>query len=942
MLAQIRGLIAPPVFAGDEDKTRLAELLNTILLTILIGVVLASPLLVIASSDPTASRPIATALLTLLTLALLVLMRRGHVRFASATTVIGVWAIVTLAISIGGSGVRSLGFPGNLIVVLMAGILLGRRAAIGVAGLAILTGLVFVYARSVGAIVEPAAPDTDQEIWIIQSVYLVVTAVLLGLALRSVDRALAHARRELAERRQAQEALRKSEAKNRALIDALPDMMMRLDPDGTFLEFKPARDFEPLLPPEQFLGKPVEAVLPSIGQEAMQHIGRALRTGELQVFEYQLSLNDELHNFESRIVVSGENEALAIVRDITERKQMEEALRLARFTVERVADAVYWIDPEARIVDVNEAAGRTLGYTREELTRMSLSDIDPAFSIARWPDTWKRLKETGTLTIEAQHRARNGRLIPVEIVANFIEFGGRELDCAFVRDITERKRVEETLRSSEARYRSLFDNMLNGFAYCRMLFEDDRPHDFIYLAVNRAFAVLTGLEDVVGKRVTEVIPGIKESNPELFEIYGRVAVTGGSEKFETYVESLGIWFSVSVYSTEPGHFVATFDNITERKQAEEALRESEAKFRALLESASVGIVVIDHNGHIVLANACSAEMFGYGPDELLGQPVEALMPQSLRTHHVEHRTRFLTRPRIRPLGIDLNLVGRRKDGGEFPVEIGLSFVETKAGILIMGFITDVTERKRAEEEIHQLNANLEQRVIERTTQLEAVNKELEAFSYSVSHDLRAPLRAIDGFSRILLEDHASQLDAQAGRYLNLVREGAGRMGQLIDDLLAFSRLSRQPLLTQPVAPVDVVQQALADLRHEQAGRQVEIVIGELPTCQADPALLRQVYVNLLGNALKFTRGREPARIEIGCRETDGVRAYFVADNGTGFDMQYAHKLFGVFQRLHRAEEYEGTGVGLAIVQRIVQRHSGRAWAEAEPDRGATFYFTIAD
>jgi signal transduction histidine kinase len=235
---------------------------------------------------------------------------------------------------------------------------------------------------------------------------------------------------------------------------------------------------------------------------------------------------------------------------------------------------------------------------------------------------------------------------------------------------------------------------------------------------------------------------------------------------------------------------------------------------------------------------------------------------------------------------------------------------------------------------------LEQRVIERTDQLEAANKELEAFSYSISHDLRAPLRAIHGFSRILLEEHAPHLADEAQRYLRLVRDNAQHMGQLIDDLLAFSRLSRQPLKRQRVVYADLVRQVLGDLGSEHVGRRVDIAVGDLPLCQADPALLKQVLVNLCTNALKFTRQREVAVIEIGCSKASGECVYFVKDNGVGFDMQYVGKLFGVFQRLHRVNEYDGTGVGLAIVQRIIARHGGRVWAEAAVNQGATFYFTL--
>ena len=247
---------------------------------------------------------------------------------------------------------------------------------------------------------------------------------------------------------------------------------------------------------------------------------------------------------------------------------------------------------------------------------------------------------------------------------------------------------------------------------------------------------------------------------------------------------------------------------------------------------------------------------------------------------------------------------------------------------------------RSVEQIRRNAAELEERVAERTAQLEAALRELEATSYTISHDLRSPLRAINGFARILLDDYAAQLPPQAQQHLHRVRNGAQRMGQLIDDLLAFFRLNRQGVTRQWLAPAALAREALGALAREQAGRPVDVVIGDLPECQADPALLKQVFLQLLGNALKFTRQRQPARIEIGSERRGDETVYFVRDNGVGFDMQYVHKLFGIFQRLHGMEDFEGTGVGLAIVQRILHRHGGRIWAEAEPDKGATFYFTL--
>lgn len=323
---------------------------------------------------------------------------------------------------------------------------------------------------------------------------------------------------------------------------------------------------------------------------------------------------------------------------------------------------------------------------------------------------------------------------------------------------------------------------------------------------------------------------------------------------------------------------------------------------------------------------------------------------------------FLAR-RLLPLAIAspivlgaLRLQGER--AGLYDGQLGAGLFATAFTVLFLAaiwwaarllFRTDMDRRlaefatRENEERVHQLNAELVKLVAERTKALEAesaANKELEAFSYSVSHDLRAPLRAISGFSRIVIEDHSAALDADGLRHLHLVEKSAQQMGQLIDDLLTFSRTGRQALRVQSVSTTDVVNTCLTDLQAMQKNRRVNISVGELPDCEADASLLRQVWLNLLSNALKYTGERDPAIITIGSRRDGGIDVYFVQDNGAGFDMKYADKLFGVFQRLHLADDFEGTGVGLALVQRIVQRHGGRVWTEAEVNRGATFYFTL--
>jgi signal transduction histidine kinase len=383
-------------------------------------------------------------------------------------------------------------------------------------------------------------------------------------------------------------------------------------------------------------------------------------------------------------------------------------------------------------------------------------------------------------------------------------------------------------------------------------------------------------------------------------------------------------------------------DVTELKQFEDSLRESEKKYRTLFDSIDEGFCIIEMifdeqekpvDYRFLEINPSFEKQTGLR--NALGKRMRELAPQ-----HEAHW--FEIYGRIAVTGEAVRFQNRAEQLHRSYDVYAFRFGEP-ANRQVAILFSDITERKLREDDVDRLNAELSQRA----AQLEAANKELEAFSYSVSHDLRAPLRTVDGFSQAALADYGSQLPEEGRRYLEMIHGGAQQMGQLIDDLLAFSQLGRQPLSKRTVDTAKLVREVLEDLSAQRDGRQIDIRIGDLPSCQGDPSLLKQVWINLLSNALKYSSKREKAVIEVdtttpmtGSASDSYKVVYFVCDNGTGFDMRYADKLFGVFQRLHRAEEYEGTGVGLAIVQRIIHRHGGRIWAEAAPDRGATFYFTL--
>jgi PAS domain S-box-containing protein len=374
-----------------------------------------------------------------------------------------------------------------------------------------------------------------------------------------------------------------------------------------------------------------------------------------------------------------------------------------------------------------------------------------------------------------------------------------------------------------------------------------------------------------------------------------------------------------------------------RREAEEALHSSEERYRSLVDLSPDALFVQSHE-KIIFINTAGVKLFGAGDaNDLIGKPVADFIHPEHRMAVRERMKRLYEKHEALPFQEHVIL---RLDGGSVPVEIAAAALTFEGRRAAQVIVHDITERKQWEEKIRQLNTELEQRVVERTAELEAANKELEAFSYSVSHDLRAPLRHVEGFVEILRSTKGDALDEEAQGHLQTITDSARQMGKLIDDLLAFSRTARAQLRKTNVSLNDLVRDVVREFNPDVATRHVEWILGDLPVAEGDPMLLHQVVFNLISNALKYTRNRKPAIIELGSKAAEAEIVVFVKDNGVGFDMKYAGKLFGVFQRLHGAAEFEGTGIGLANVRRIVARHGGRTWAESELNQGATFYFSL--
>jgi PAS domain S-box-containing protein len=586
--------------------------------------------------------------------------------------------------------------------------------------------------------------------------------------------------------------------------------------------------------------------------------------------------------------------------------------------VDCTEDAIFSNTLEGIITSWNNGAEKLFGFTSEEVLGKPISSILPADRIDEGDTITEQLKKGEAINhFETERLRKDGRLVYISLTVSPLKDAHGNITGIgqIARDFTKQRKSRETFK---ALLESAPDAMvIVGHDGKIQMVNAQTEKLFLY---KRAELIGNTVEILIPERYTKNHPGHRTnffSDPRVrgmgigLELYGK-------RKDDT---EFPVEISLSPLETETGTVaLAAIRDISLRKKSEE-------KFKALLESAPDAMVIVGHDGKIQMVNAQVRNIFQFERNEIEGQPVEILIPERFHAAHPQHREGFFNDPRLRGMGIGLELFGKRKDGVEFPVEISLSPLETEDGTLALAAIRDITERKKSEYKIQQLNRELEEHIVE-----------LESFSYSVSHDLRAPLRAIDGFIAMFMDKFQDTVDPEGKRLLNNIRRNVTKMSNLINDLLMLSRIGAKDIDRTQINMKTLVNSVLDEFRETHSHATVRV--SDLHPASGDIALMRQVFLNLISNAFKYSSKKEQPHIEIGSVESKGEIQYYVRDNGVGFDMEYYNKLFGVFQRLHSPQDYNGTGVGLAIVKRVVTRHGGHVWAEGKEDEGATFYFSL--
>lgn len=735
------------------------------------------------------------------------------------------------------------------------------------------------------------------------------------------------------------------------ILDSISDGFGRFDLDWNYIYANDILGQFLGKKPEELLGRNIWEVFPeAYGTEIHETYLNAMKQQRVVEMDHYYTAMDKW--FQHRIFPSQEGLS-AFIKDITESKLVEEKLKqqsslvriaaetakLGGWNVDLKENRSYWSDQVAAIHEmppgyaplVEEGINFYAPEYREKIIEVF---SDCANNGVSYDEEMQIITSSGKRvwirTIGEAVRDENGKIIMVQ--------------GAF-QDISEKKAAEakarekeERLRETETRFRKIYEEGAIGMVIT--------SEDLKFMMANKTFCQMTGYPEHELKQLTFVqVTHPEDIERDLQNI--KMLMSGKTNVYKTekrYVKKTGeiFWAQLTVFpmydSNEKFLYnVGIIVDVTDRKQAELLLAESEERYRNIIETAPVGIAIL-HDGIVVFANSGGLKILGaHSTDQLIGKHFTEIVHPDNRDKSIK-RLQRLANGETGMYPIEDRYF--KLDGSIIDVEVTATMLTYKNKPAVQVIITDITERKQLREELQQLNAELELKVKQRTALLEAANKELEAFSYSVSHDLRAPLRHINGYVELLNMKYYKTLDEEAKRYLNTISGSSKKLGVLIDDLLQFSRTSRMELTREEIDFNILVKEVLKELKPVLKDRNVKWDIQKLPIVQGDYALLKLVWTNLIDNAIKYTRHQPLAEISVEYKTDDTNYIFCVRDNGVGFDMKYAHKLFGVFQRLHAQSDFEGTGIGLANAQRIINKHSGKIWVEAELDKGAAFYFSL--
>jgi len=839
------------------------------------------------------------------------------------------------------------------------------------------------------------------------SIYWVDTTIVPTLDTEGKPRQYVAIRADITERKQAEEVVKESLATSKAALKELADQKFALDQhaivavtdiQGTITYVNDKFCAISKYSKEELIGQN-HRILNSRhhSKEFFQQMYHIIANGKVWHGEIKNRAKDgSIYWVDTTIVpFVGEDgkprQYVAIRADISERKRTEEGRERLAAVVESSDDAIIGKTLKGTITAWNRGAEKVFGYSAAEAMGRSMLMLLPPERANEEPEILARIGRGESVEhFETVRVRKDGRKINISATISPIRDSSGAIVGAskIARDITDSKRAEQavkdSLATSEAALKELADQKFALDQHAIVAITDVQG---TITYVNDKFCAISQYseDELIGKnhRILNSGHHPKQFFQEMYHTIANGRVWHGEIKNRAKNGSF-YWVDTTIVpfvaaDGRPRQYVAIRVDITERKRAadvlagqalelsryaeelsasQEALQGQTLMLQSVLNSMSEGLVVADENGKFIIWNPAADRIVGLGtanvPSEQWTAHYGVFLPDTVTPFPTEQN------PLLRAIhgevcSAEMFLRNAQLEEGVW-IESSASPLKNKDGVsrgAVVAF-SDITQRKKDEREIRILNDELEQRVIERTAQLATANKELEAFSYSVSHDLRAPLRHIGGFSKMLVEEFGSTLDPTAQHYLDRIQSGTQKMGLLVDELLALARVGRQALNRQPTQLNAIVEEVIAMLQPESEGREVEWVIADLPMVECDPVLVKQVFQNLLANALKFTRSRggvdgaraktpAPARaiIEVSYKEEDGQLVFTVRDNGIGFNMKYVDKLFGVFQRLHRAEDFEGTGIGLATVQRIVQKHGGRVWAEGELEKGAAFHFTLS-